>query len=543
MAPHIGPTLAERSRITAWAHALGGRDIDHVVRAGEAATEDAAARRDLRARALLPVLMLASIAVSVMTTLGAPMVPTIAREQGVSLDSAQWMMTVTLLTGSVATPLMGRLGDGPHRRGVIVGALACVVAGGVLGAVAPGFAALIAGRALQGAGLGIMPLTIAVARDHLAPARMRSGVALLSVTTSVGAGLGYPVTGFIAREWGYRAAFWCSAGITAAALVLVLLVVPVGSPARRRPLDVTGALLLSGGLTCLLLMVSQGGRWGWESATTFGLGTGAGVFFATWVAQALRARHPLVELRLLGNRDLLTADVAAVLVGIGLYMTMSLMNLYAQIPSSTGYGFGLSVVGAGLVLMPLSLGSLGANRLAQAFARRFGMGPVLPLGSLVVAGDMLFLAFFRDHLWQLLVAAVLLGVGVGTTFAAMPTLIVKAVPPHETGSATSLNAVLRSVGGAVGSAAIAALLAAHTAPGATQADDRGYTVAFLAGAAACLLGALAAVGIPRIPRTAGNGGGRPRGAATESSSGSTPDESVDPVPSRTLNGPGEGCTR
>ncbi|WP_436776881.1 MFS transporter [Yinghuangia sp. YIM S09857] len=482
-----------------------------------------------RGRALLPILMFTSVAVSVMTTLGAPMVPTIAREQDVSIDSAQWMLTATLLTGAVAAPVMGRLGDGPHRRGVILGALGCVVAGGVLGAVAPGFAWLIAGRALQGAGLGIMPLTIAVARDHLDPARMRSGIAALSVTTSVGAGLGYPVTGFIAREWDYRAAFWFGTGIAAVALAMVVLVVPAGSTARRRPLDLPGALLLSGGLTCLLLTVSQGERWGWTSPTVLGLSAAAVVLFTLWVWQALRAAHPLVELRLLANRELLTADVAAVLVGIGLYMTMSLINLYAQVPNGTGYGFGLSVVGAGLVLMPLSLGSLGANRLAELFAARFGMGPVLPLGSLVVAADMVFLAFFRDHVWQLVAGAVLLGVGVGTTFAAMPALIVKAVPPHETGSATSLNAVLRSVGGAIGSASIAALLAAYTPSGGGVAEDRGYTAAFLVGAGACVLGAVAAIALPD----------RRSGTTT----GSPPVRTVDQVPSRALNGPGEGITR
>lgn len=490
-------------------------------------------RLGARQRALMPVLIFTAVAVSVMSTLGAPLVPTVAREQNVSLDTAQWLLTVTLLTGAVAAPVMGRLGDGPHRRGVIVGALVCVVAGGALGAVAPGFGLLVTGRALQGVGMGIMPLTIAVARDHLEPAKVRSGIAVLSVTTSVGAGLGYPVTGFIARELDYRAAFWFAALVGAVALLLVVLVVPKGLASRRQPLDVTGALLLCGGLASLLLMVSQGGRWGWGSGTVLGLGACAAVLFAAWVWQALRTAHPLVELRLLGNRDVLTADVAAVLVGIGLYMTMSLINLYSQIPGHHGYGFGLSVVGAGLVLMPLSLGSLGANRVAGVFAARFGMGPVLPIGSLVVAADMVFLALWRDHLWQLVAGSVLLGVGVGTTFAAMPALIVKAVPPHETGSATSLNAVLRSVGGAFGSAAVAALLTAYTPASGGPAEDRGYTVAFLVGAGACILGAFAAIGIPVTRRN-----------VSRQTSGSHGDRMVDGLPSKALDGPcGEGSTR
>jgi MFS family permease len=261
-----------------------------------------------------------------------------------------------------------------------------------------------------------------------------------------------------------------------------------------------------------------------------------------WVRQALRTEHPLVELRLLGNRDVLTADVAAVLIGIGLYMTMSLINLYSQIPHGTRYGFDLSIVGAGLVLMPLSLGSLGANRVADLFARRFGTGPVLPCGAVLVAADMVFLAYFRDHLWQLVTGSVMLGVGVGTTFAAMPALIVKAVPPHETGSATSLNVVLRSVGGSIGSAAIAALSTVYTPASGGPVEDRGYTVAFLIGAAACLLGALAAVVIPRRGRAPAEG--RISRGQGDGTGGSVPARSIDGLPSKALDGPGgEGHTR
>jgi MFS family permease len=493
---------------------------------------EAADRGSAHPRALLPVLMFTAISVSVMSTLGAPLVVTVSRAQHVSLDSAQWLLTVTLLTGAVAAPAMGRLGDGPHRRGVIVGALSCVVAGGVLGALAPSFALVIAGRALQGVGMGIMPLTIAVARDHLPAEKARTGIATLSVTTSVGAGLGYPVTGLIVKHLDYRAAFWFAALVGLAALVLVLLVVPVGSASRRRPLDVVGAALLGGGLACLLLAVSQGERWGWGSAAVLGLLAAAVALFTAWVLQGLRTPHPLVELRLLANRQVLTADVAAVLVGIGLYMTMSLINLYAQAPADVG-GYGWSAVGAGLVLAPLSLGSLGANRLATAFAARFGMRPILPVGSAVVAADMVFLAFWRGELWQLVVGSVFLGVGVGTTFAAMPALIVKAVPPHETGSATSLNAVLRSVGGAIGSAAIAALLTAYTPAGGHVPRDRGYTVAFLVGAAACLLGGLAALVLP------GRREGRTEKAAAGLPSWPAGDASGRPAQ---IPAPGEGRT-
>jgi MFS family permease len=112
----------------------------------------------------------------------------------VSLSTGKWLLTIMLLTGALVTPVMGRLPDGPRQRDVILFALVCVVAGCVLAAVSENFAELILGRGLQGVGLGILPVAMAIARRHLAPEQARRTIATLSVTTAIGVGLGYPVT-------------------------------------------------------------------------------------------------------------------------------------------------------------------------------------------------------------------------------------------------------------------------------------------------------------------------------------------------------------
>ncbi|MBO3680252.1 MFS transporter [Streptomyces sp. NEAU-YJ-81] len=463
--------------------------------------ENSRPRKRLRSRAgcppiLLPSLMFTALSVSVISTLGAPMVPTIAREQHVSLSAAQWVLTVTLLAGAISGPVLGRLGDGPRRRGAIQGALAGVFAGSVLAAMAPVFGLLLVGRALQGLGMGLMPLAIAVARDHLPKERMRSGISSLSITTSVGAGLGYPVTGIIAQHLDYRAGFWFAALLSAVALVVVSWVVPVGSSVPRRPLDVTGAALLCSGLGVILLALSQGVAWGLSSPATLG-SFGAGVVvLVLWVLQALRARHPLVDIRLIRNRAVLAANTTALLMGIGMYGVLSLVNLYTQVPAAAGYGFHLSLTAAGLVLMPISLGSLTANRVASALVARVGLYRVLPLGALVVCVDLVLLAFCRDDVAVLVLGTFLLGNGVGAAYAVMPLLIVRHVPPSETGSATSFNQVLRTVGGSMGSAAISAIMLAYTPAGGDLPRGTAYTTALLATAAASFLGVIAAVVLP-----------------------------------------------
>src|SRR4051795_7266400 len=209
---------------------------------------------------LVAVLVAAAMNVSVQSTLGTPLIPTIAREQHVSLEAAQWMLTLTLLVGVVATPVLGRLGDGARRERVLLGTLAAALAGSVVAATANDFPQLLVGRGLQGIGYGTVPLCIALAREHLSGATQRSAIATLSITVAVGAGLGFPVTGLIAQDLDFHAAFWFGALVSVGALAAVWFIVP------RRPgsssggavsLDVPGAVLLGSGLGSVVLAVSK----------------------------------------------------------------------------------------------------------------------------------------------------------------------------------------------------------------------------------------------------------------------------------------------
>src|SRR6478672_4563286 len=217
--------------------------------------------------------------------------------------------------------------------------------------------------------------------DSLPADRLRPGVAILSITTAVGAGLGYPITGLIAQTLDYRAGFWFAAVVSAIAVALVLLVVPSAIGLPKRSLDVAGGVLLSLALLCLLLVISQGQKWDWESRQILSLAAGAGFFGALWVARELRTSAPLIDLRLVANRTVLNADLTALLMGVGLYAMSSLVNRYVQAPTLAGYGFHTGLVGTGFILMPLSIGSVLSNRVSMWLAGRFGSAVALPTGA------------------------------------------------------------------------------------------------------------------------------------------------------------------
>ncbi|HWD03956.1 MAG TPA: MFS transporter [Amycolatopsis sp.] len=448
-----------------------------------------------RVGGLVATLVFLGLVVAVVSSLGAPLIPAVARVHRVALVDAQWSLTVTLVVGAMVTPVMGRLGDGPARRGVILAGLALVALGCVLAALPLGFAALLAGRGLQGAGLGLTPLTIATARDALAPAKARPTMAMLSITTVAGVGLGYPVTGLVAEAGGLPAAYWFGAAVAAAALVAAIRVVPRARHLRRARLDWLGALLLGLGLGSLLLAISKGGQWGWLSDATVATAGIAVLALACWTVLELRCTHPLVDLRLLRFPGVLAADVAALLSGAGMYLLVSLMVQYVQTPPSAG-GLGGSVVLAGLVLLPFSIGSLLAGRITPAVIRRGRTAVLIPGAAVLALVSVGVFAFVRRDYVVLAALMAATGLAVGIVFAVLPGMITRSTPQHETGSAMSFNQVLRYVGYATGSALSATVLAAHTPTGREFPDPSGYEIAAFAGAAIWLLTAVFGILFP-----------------------------------------------
>ncbi len=432
-------------------------------------------------RGFVPVLAAICTVVAIVSSVGAPLIPTVADAYSVSFTSAQWTLTITMLVGAVTVPVLGRLGDGPHRRPVIIGALSVVFIGCVLAAIPSNLALLLIGRGLQGVGLGLAPLAMAVARDHLTPFEAKRTVAALSVTAVAGIGLGYPLTGVIAHFWGYHACFVVASAASLAVLVGGITSVPSSRHVPHKPLDIVGAVLLGIGLTLLLIALTSGSYWGWTSFQTIGCAAVGLAVVVGWTFHELRTRFPLVELRLLSKPAVLTADVTGLFAGIGMFVLSSAVIRFVQTPSDTGYGLGRSAMVAGLVLVPFSLTSVFANRLLPLAERWISKSMIMPIGAMAFAGALTLFLFGRDELWVVFVLMGVAGLGIGFTFAAMPAFIVSAVPPHETGSALGVNQVARTVGGAVGSALSATVLAIYTAPGQTFPDSAGYTATAIVG--------------------------------------------------------------
>jgi len=451
---------------------------------------------DRRTSLLVPTLVAVGLLVAIVSSLGAPLIPTIATTYHVTLSSSQWVLTAALLTGALATPVMGRLADGARQRDVIMVTLSVVLAGCVVSALSTSFTVLVLGRALQGVGLGLLPVNMAIARRNLDPVRASSAIATLSVSTAIGAGLGYPITAMVAQLLGLHAAYWFGALMVAGALAAAMVVIPGRTPAGPLTFDALGAVLLSLAVTGVSVALSEGGAWGWTSLRSLGLVVASVVVLAVWVPHELRSPHPLVNLHHLANRSVLMADVAGFLMSMSMYLVVPIVVEFIQIPPSAGFGFGASVIVSGFVLTPLSAGTFLASRLLVPYERRFGVRSMIPLGAVVFAGASTYFALSHGSLWEAFACMGIVGLGIGFTFAAMPGFIVRAVPGSETGSATGFYQVLRNIGLSVGSAFGAAVLLAYTPHGAALPDLDGFRVALVISAGLGLLTAVLAFVLP-----------------------------------------------
>jgi predicted MFS family arabinose efflux permease len=273
---------------------------------------------------------------------------------------------------------------------------------------------------------------------------------------------------------------------------------PIKTPSR---LDVPGAVLLSGGLVSLLLALTEGESWGWTGARTLGLLVAAAIAFALWIWIEWRQDEPMIDMHMLTRRPVLFANITAVIAGFAMFGSFVLIPNFVETPRGlpeslarlVDYGFGASSTKAGLYLLPGALMGFVAGPTAGMMAKRWGAKWPLSLGMALGAAGIGFLALFHGEPWHIVVGMLMLGSGLPFTFAAMATLIVHAVRPHETGVASGMNTVMRTVGGVIGGQIGAVLLTANTIGRTNVPAEAGFVEAFRLGAAAALVGAAVAV--------------------------------------------------
>jgi len=414
---------------------------------------------------ILAVLSLSGLAYAGLSSAVIPALPTLQHALHTSETGVAWLLTGFLLSASVGTSIIGRLGDIYGKERLLLATLLVLAFGILLSAVASSLAVLIVARVIQGVGGGIFPLAFSIARDEFPRDRVAGSIGLMSSILGVGAGLGLVIGALIVQHLGWHWLFWIPLAITLLAAAATWRYIPESPIRAPGKINWVAAAVMTVGLTLVLIAIAQTTVWGWGSVKTLALLIAGLAVCGLWVAVEVRSSMPLVDMAMMRIRGVWTTNLAAFLLGAGMYSSFIVFPQFAQLPKSTGFGFGASIVVASLYLLPAALGMGLLGSVAGPVAKRFGSKLALVVGSLITALAFGFAAVQHGHPYDMLITSLLLGIGIGLAFSALGNLIVQAVPPHQTGVASGMNTVMRTLGGALGGQISATFIADNTIHG------------------------------------------------------------------------------
>ncbi len=441
-------------------------------------------------RLTFAVLLTAVTAFSLLQSMVNPVLPTIERALDTDQRTVTWVLTAYLLSASVFTPIVGRIGDKVGKERMLVAALAALSVGSLIAALAPSIGVLIFARVIQGIGGGVLPLTFGIIRDVFPRRKVAGAIGTAAALLAVGGGMGLVIAGPIVEALSYHWLFWLPMIMTLAATAAAALFVPRSVNRTPGRINLLTAALLSAWLVCLLLGVSQGRSWGWTSGRVVGLLAAAAVVCAVWVRTEARSDAPLIDMTMMRVPAVWTTNLASLLVGFAMYSVFAFLPQFLQTPTSTGYGFGLTVTQSGLVLLPQSVTLFAAGLMSGRLAARYGSKRMLVLGTGLTSVALLGLSLAHEQLWQVLASVVLMGFAIGLAFAAMSNLVVESVPSAQTGVASGMNANIRTVGGALGGAIVASVITAGA-----RADGLPVEAGYTQGFGVLAAGAFVAMGV------------------------------------------------
>lgn len=454
----------------------------------------AAVRTDLpgaparvRGGRVVAALCFSVMTLSILQAAVVPVIPTMSRQLGIGPTAVGWVLTANLLAAAVTTPVLGRLADQRGGRPVLIGTLIVVVVGSLVCVLAPSLPLLIVGRVLQGTAFALFPIGVAVLRAVLDERRLTHAIGLMSGIMAAGGGVGMVAAGVLVAGGGdYRRVFWMLLVLAVMSLAVTWMAIPrTGTPeSGGERFDIAGAALLAVGLCAILLAIAEGGRWGAGPALALVVG-GVGCLL-WWIRHEKRCAAPLVPPRSLIGRAVTPAHLAAVLVGAAMYVQFLGIAQFVQMEADVGgYGFGVTVLQASLLfLLPGSVAGVLSAAVSGRLIHRFRADRVLAAMCGVGVAGFGVLIFAHERPWQMVVAAVVVNVFVSGAYAALPSLLVDAVPAGDTAVVNGVNAIARIFGSSLASATVAALLASMTVPGIGIASESAFTLAFWIGGAA-----------------------------------------------------------
>ncbi|UKA56432.1 MFS transporter [Arthrobacter sp. FW305-BF8] len=404
------------------------------------------------------------------STIVANALPTIMSElKGTQTDFA-WVITAALLANAATTPVWGKLADLFDKKVLVQLSIVIFVAGSVMAGLSQTIPLLLTARVVQGIAMGgLTALAQAIIGSMIPPRDRGKYSGYMGAVMAVGTAGGPLLGGFIVDSpLGWRWTFFVCVPLAVVALILLQITLKIQHVKRPAKIDWLGSILLTSGVSLLLIWVSFAGNpdyydwWSWQSALMVGGGV---VLLALLVLVESKVEQPIIPLKIISERTTALAIWASVAVGVAMFGSSTFLGQYFQVAR------GATPTEAGLLTLPMIAGNLVGSVVSGQMISRTGKwkryliaGTVLLIGGLGLAGTM-------DHtteLWQAGVFTAILGLGLGMLLQNLVLAVQNTVSASNIGTASASVAFFRSVGGAIGVSVLGAIMSNRVKELATQ---------------------------------------------------------------------------
>jgi MFS family permease len=431
---------------------------------------------------------------------------TLLGQIGTSLHESRaglgWLLIAGAIVGAIGNGLFPAAGSLLGQRRVMVGSMVFLAAGSAVSALAPDAAVLLCGRILSSFGIAAIVVSIAIVREVYSGLALLRALGILSAISGPANAAGFALGGSVQEvlhvDW--RAVFWVIAVISATMAVAAAAVVPGVRQRTARRVDLLGGLLLAGALVVLLLPITDGGQWGWASGRVVAFLLSGVLLLGAWVAVELRAREPMIQLRVFSRPGITSGCLLFALLGATFTVINVTVPAFVEAPPAAG-GFGASVLAAGLSLVPFSVAMAPAAYVTSRLLRRCGPRPIVVAGLAIEAVALGLLGALHHSVPEVVLLAALFGVGYGGLLPPVYALIVRRAHADEAGTSVGLSGVGSSVAGAV-VAAVATALLTHTdilVDRVPVPASAGYVSVWLLGAVLAAIGMAVVVASAKAP--------------------------------------------
>ncbi|TRM80679.1 MFS transporter, partial [Sulfolobus sp. A20-N-F6] len=413
------------------------------------------------------LLILAPIAIAVMYTeaMLIPSLPTIANDFNVNSATVSWVLTAYLISGVVANPIVGKLGDIYGKKRILVYVMMIYTIAVTLNGFAPNFTLFIIFRTIQGIGLGMFPLAFSLIREEFPPHLVPRAQGLVSAMFGIGSAISLPIAATVAQDigWQYNYHF-----VIPFVILLTYLTSKYIKESRyvnpNTKIDYIGAGILGSSLALMTTAFSEAPTWGWLSTSfliTMLLGV---VLFTTFIFYELRIPYPLISIKLLKEKNVLASNIAAFVAGFGIFMAYQAITYLLELPNPVG--FNLDILSTGITMLPVSLSQMVGALFASRLILRSGTKFVIVISSVILSFFYFILSLIAISgssagLINVVLFSALATLGASMLNVVLINILTFSVERRVLGIATGMNTVFRLIGGAFGPSIAGSLISTY----------------------------------------------------------------------------------